>query len=62
MASDPHLWRTPALDRFAARVEIPLLMLSVLLIPVLIIHEVSSPGRGEDHLLDGLDYGIWAVP
>ncbi len=59
--SDPGLWRTPALDRFAARAEIPLLVLSVLLIPVLVIPVVSSPSRPEQDLLTGLDYGIWAI-
>jgi voltage-gated potassium channel len=61
MTTTTHPWQTPALDRFAARAELPLLVLSVALIPVLIIPVVSHTGPGEQHLLDAVDYGIWAI-
>lgn len=61
MTTDAQSWRTPALDRFAARVEVPLLVVSVLLIPVLVIPEVSHPGARERTALDAADYAIWAI-
>jgi len=41
--------------------ETPLLALSVLLIPVLVLPEISKLGRAERAGLDVIDYGVWAV-
>jgi len=40
-------WRSPRYDRYTEAVEIPLLALSVLLIPVLVLPEISKLGSAE---------------
>ncbi len=60
-ASRSARWRSPRYDRYTDLAEIPLLALSVLLIPVLVLPEVAKLGRGERVGLDVVDYGVWAV-
>jgi voltage-gated potassium channel len=54
-------WRSPRYDRYTDAAEIPLLALSVLLIPVLVLPEISKLGSAERAGLDVIDYGVWAV-
>lgn len=57
----PERWRTPRYDRYMARAEIPLLLLSVLLIPILVLPEVTHVSAAEDAVLSAVDYLIWAA-
>ncbi len=59
--TSPEPWRSTGFDRFERTTEWPLLALSLLLIPLLVIPEVSTPGRGERHAFDYLDWTIWLV-
>ena len=54
-------WRTPSYDLYIRRSEIPLLAMSVLLIPVLVLPEVSRPSSVENTVLGAVDYLIWAA-
>jgi len=54
-------WRSPRYDRYTEAAEIPLLALSVLLIPVLVLPEISKLGSAERAGLDVIDCGVWAV-
>ncbi len=45
-------WRSPRYDRYTEAAEIPLLALSVLLIPVLVLPEISKLGSAERAGLD----------
>ncbi len=60
-ASRSARWRSPRYDRYTDAAEIPLLALSVLLIPVLVLPEISKLGSAERAGLDVIDYGVWAV-
>ncbi len=60
-ASRSARWRSPRFDRYTEAAEIPLLALSVLLIPVLVLPEISKLGSAERAELDVVDYGTWAV-
>lgn len=50
-----------AYDRFAAAVDTPLLVVSILWLPVLIIPLVSHPSTSLSDALDGIDYTVWAL-
>jgi len=54
-------WRTPDYDRYVRLAEAPLLLLSLLLIPVLILPEVNNLSGGQRRTLDVVDYAIWAA-
>jgi hypothetical protein len=54
-------WRQRAFDRFSAAVELPTLILTVVMIPVLIMpYAVHHLDQGTQSLLDAIDYFIWA--
>jgi voltage-gated potassium channel len=58
-----HLvWRQQAFVRFSSAVELPMLILTVLMIPVLIIpYAVHHLSPATQSLLDGADYFIWGI-
>ncbi len=54
-------WSGPRYDRWENRTQRPLLVLSVLLIPVLVIPEVRTISPRTRSLLDAVDYCVWAA-
>lgn len=55
-------WRVLAFDRFTSATDVPLLILSVVMIPVIIVPIVDSSLSGRTRAaFDTIDYLIWAI-
>lgn len=55
-------WRRTAYEGFSAAVELPMLVLSLVMVPLLIVpFAVHDLSRNTQSLLDALDYFIWAA-
>jgi voltage-gated potassium channel len=54
-------WRGVAFDRFQTASELPLLLLSVVMLPVIIVPLVKPLSGGMSSTFDTLDYLIWAI-
>ncbi len=54
-------WRRMVFDRFSGAAELPMLLLSVVMIPVLIIPLVAHVEPGTASTLDAIDYFIWTL-
>jgi voltage-gated potassium channel len=54
-------WRQQAFDRFSATVELPMLVLTLVMVPILIIPFVADLAPGLESLLLSIDYFIWAI-
>ena len=61
-AGPPLALRQQTFDRFSAAVELPMLVLTIVMIPVLILpYVIHHPSAKTQSLLDAADYFIWAV-
>lgn len=54
-------WRQQAFDRFSATVELPMLVLTLVMVPILIIPFVAHLAPGLENALLSIDYFIWAI-
>lgn len=54
-------WRQQTFDRFSATVELPMLILTLVMVPILIIPFVAHLPAGFESALVSVDYFIWAI-
>ncbi len=63
-AEEPEVprWRQEAFERFSAAVELPMLVLTIVMVPILIAPlALKHLSTGTENALLTIDYFIWAV-
>lgn len=61
VADGAPAWRQEAFDRFSATVELPMLVLTLVMVPILIVPFVVHLAPGLASVLLSIDYFIWAI-